>query len=385
MDLKSLWMHPQTGRKSYGWRNMRLCRKAMRRAADRRGARRERGTGLRMNLKELATNLGLSQTTVSRALNGYPEVNEATRQRVNEAAARLGYRPNASARRLATGRAGALGIVLSASQGFGPHNSEFLGGIGGRLAQDEIDIVVSTVDSVEEELAVYRRAAASKKVDAFIVHGPTPRDSRVELLKELGLPFILHGRTESAPPIAWLDIDNEEVTERATLHLIDLGHRHIGLINGPKGPTFVQHRDAGFRKAMAARGVPIVPGLVAHGLFTDEVGFRLAQAMLERTPRPTAILAGSMMTALGVFRAIRSSGLELGKDVSMIAHDDVFPYLNADTMVPSMSTTRSSIRAAGTRVADLALQMLAGKAPESIHELWPVELVLRQSTGPVPA
>jgi LacI family transcriptional regulator len=90
------------------------------------------------------------------------------------------------------------------------------------------------------------------------------------------------------------------------------------------------------------------------------------------------------MTALGVFRAIRSAGLELGRDVSMIAHDDVFPYLNADTMVPSMSTTRSSIRAAGSRVAELLSQVLAGKPVGEIHELWPVEMVLRQSTGQGP-
>ena len=104
--------------------------------------------------------------------------------------------------------------------------------------------------------------------------------------------------------------------------------------------------------------------------------------MLELRPRPTAFIAGSMMTALGVFRAIRQAGLTLGQDVSMIAHDDVFPYLNADNMYPTMSTTRSSIRSAGVRVAELILQMLAGKPAEDIHELWPVELVLRQSSGP---
>ena len=124
--------------------------------------------------------------------------------------------------------------------------------------------------------------------------------------------------------------------------------------------------------------------VAAVSVFTDEVAFRLAQSMLELRPRPTAFLAGSMMTALGVFRAIRQAGLVLGKDVSMIVHDDVFPYLNADTMVPTMSTTRSSIRAAGTRVGELLQQLLSGKPAEDIHELWPVEMVLRQSTGRVP-
>lgn len=334
-----------------------------------------------MNLKELASSLGLSQTTVSRALNGYPEVNEKTRRRVAEAAARLGYRPNASARRLATGRAGAVGIVYSTNEGYGPHTSEFLGGLGARLAQDEIDVLVSTVESFEDELAAYRRAIASKKVDAIVVHSPRPNDARAQLLAELDFPFIVHGRTD-AKAAAWLDIDNVAATSRATEQLIQLGHRHIALLNGPKGLTFAIDREAGYLQALAARGLAPSPALMANGLFTDETGFRLAQAMLERKPRPTAFLAGSMMTALGIFRAIRSAGMTLGRDVSMIAHDDVFPYLNADTMVPKMSTTRSSIRAAGTRIAELLTQMLAGKPASEIHELWPVELVLRESTGP---
>jgi LacI family transcriptional regulator len=337
-----------------------------------------------MNLKELASNLGLSQTTVSRALNGYPEVNEATRTRVAEAAQRLGYRPNASARRLATGRVGAVGIVYSTSEGYGPHTSEFLGGLGSRLSVDEIDVLVSTVDTAEEELAAYRRAFASKKVDAIVLHSPKPDDARVTLLTELGLPFILHGRTESEEGLAWLDIDNTAATERATDHLVQIGHRDIAFLNGPRGLTFTAHREAGYRLGLNKHGLSPTPALMANGLFTDEVGFRLAQAMLERRPRPTAFLAGSMMTALGVFRAIRSAGLVLGKDVSMIAHDDVFPYLNADTMVPSMSTTRSSIRAAGARVGELLSQMLSGKPASEIHELWAVEMVLRQSTGPGP-
>ena len=336
-----------------------------------------------INLKELASELGLSQTTVSRALNGYPEVNEATRLRVTEAAVRHGYRPNASARRLATGRAGAFGLVLR-TNAYGPHTVEFLGGLAERLVDDEIDILVSTVGSEEEEIAAYRRAAASKKVDAIVLSSPYPNDPRIGVLTDLGLPFVLHGRSEGAPPHAWLDIDNAGATERATTHLLDLGHRRIALLNGPRGVTFATHREAGYRTALAARDVTPNPAFIVNSVFTDETGFRNAQQMLERTPSPTAFVAGSMMTALGIFRAIRSAGLILGKDVSLIAHDDVFPYLNADNMVPSMSTTRSSIRAAGNRVAELALQVLAGRPVTEIHELWPVELVLRESTGPAP-
>lgn len=338
-----------------------------------------------MRLKELAEHLGLSQTTVSRALNGYPEVNEATRRRVAETAARLGYRPNASALRLATGRAGAVGMVLRGSDEFGPHSSEFLGGLGGRMANEEIDILVTTVDSYQDEIAAYRRIAASQKVDAIILHSPKLSDERAELLMELKIPFVLHGRTNVGKPLAWLDIDNTGAVERATSHLLDLGHRRVALLNGIKGRTFSEHRELGYLAALSARGVPFDPALMSNSLFTDEAGFRLAQAMLELRPRPTAFLAGSMMTALGTFRAIRQAGLVLGKDVSMIAHDDVFPYLNADNMYPTMSTTRSSMRQAGTRIAELILQLLGGKPVDQIHELWPVELVLRESSAPAPA
>jgi LacI family transcriptional regulator len=276
-----------------------------------------------------------------------------------------------------------VALPLQRSMHFGPHTSEFLSGIGERLAQDEIDILVTPLD-VDDEIPVYRRLAASKRVDAVVISAPTPDDPRIKILTELGIPFVLHGRTEVPIPHAWLDIDNEGAFRRATSHLLDLGHKRIAMLNGPADQTFAKHREKGFRDALAARGLVPDPRLLSAGRFTDEIGFRYAQSVLEMQPRPTAIMAGSMMTALGVFRAIRAAGLELGRDVSMIAHDDVFPYLNADNMVPSMSTTRSSIRAAGARVAELTLQMLAGKPVDAIHELWPVELVLRESTGPAP-
>ncbi|NMA98329.1 MAG: LacI family transcriptional regulator [Phyllobacteriaceae bacterium] len=337
-----------------------------------------------MRLKDLAEHLGLSQTTVSRALNGYPEVNEATRKRVAAAASALGYRPNANALRLATGRAGAVGIILRGVDEFGPHTSEFLSGLGSRMALEEIDLLVSTVRSYDDEMATYRRLAASQKVDAIVLHSPTRQDRRAELLQELNIPFVLHGRTEIARPVAWLDIDNQGALERATSHLLDLGHKRIALLNGLPDRTFSHHRELGYRAALAERDVPVDPALIGNSVFTDEAAFRLAQAMLELRPRPTAFLAGSMMTALGIFRAIRQARLELGKDVSMIAHDDVFPYLNADNMYPTMSTTRSSMRQAGSRIAELIMQILDGKPPEEIHELWPVELVLRESSTRAP-
>ena len=155
-----------------------------------------------MKLKDLADRLGLSQTTVSRALNGYPEVNEATRRRVLDAARHFEYRPNPSARRLATGRAGAVGAVLQTDRNLllDPHYVEFLAGLGEALAQHEIDIVLSPARG--DESASYRKIAAGTRVDALVLSSPVIEDPRIPMLAKLGMPFILHGRTRSDTPHA---------------------------------------------------------------------------------------------------------------------------------------------------------------------------------------
>lgn len=337
-----------------------------------------------MKLREFAKHLGLSPTTVSRALSGYPEVAESTRKRIADEAIKLGYRPNVNAVRLVTGRAGAIGVVMGRNSEF--HFAEFMRGMAERLSQDEVDILVSPIshNGADDEIQICRRLATSRRVDAVIVTSPKPNDERIRLLHELGMPFLVHGRSDSKIPHAWLDIDNEGAVFRSTAHLLDLGHRHIAMINGRQGFTFSLHRDAGYRKALEKRGIAFDPDLVEHGDFTDEIGYRLARKLLERKPRPTAFVAGSMMTALGIYRAIRSLGLQIGKDVSIIAHDDVISFLSADNMVPALTATRSSMRAAGKRCADHLMDILNGKAATDIHELWPVELILRDSVTPAP-
>src|SRR5690606_21621536 len=206
-----------------------------------------------IKLKELARELGLSQTTVSRALNGYPEVNEQTRIRVADAALRHGYRPNDSARRLATGRCNAVGVVVEPAGEL--HMSETLIGMGARFSREEIDIVITPLEASPDRTQAYRRLAAARKVDAVVLHSPVPDDPRIPLLDSLGMPFVVHGRSEGAPPHAWLDIDNRQAFHDATAHLIALGHRRIATINGPGELTFAEHRDAGYREAHAAQGL----------------------------------------------------------------------------------------------------------------------------------
>ena len=338
-----------------------------------------------MNLKELAEHLNLSPTTVSRALNGYPEVGEATRKRVDEEARRFGYTPNTHARRLATGRAHAIGYVLPADKSLmiDPLFSDFVSGATDVYAAHGFDVLLHA-GGQEEESSVYQRYAQSGTVDGVVVLGPRLGDPRIDLLKKLKMPFVVHGRVgELDSGFAWLDIDNYGAFHRATKLLLDLGHQRIGLINGYEDFNYAYERRGGYEKALHERGLKIDPLAMSSGLMTEENGYRQTKRILQLAVKPSALLLGSMLLVAGAMRALNEMGLIIGRDISLIAHDDGLPFLNAASLVPSLTTTSSSIRLAGTRVAELLLGMITDPEAEHPHELWPVDLIVRGSTGPL--
>lgn len=336
---------------------------------------------MRVNLRQLSALLELSQTTVSRALNGYPEVNEETRRRVEDAARRHGYRANPSARRLATGKAGMIGYVMPSGSAvdLDPHFVEFLSGLGDYARQHGLDLALSPTSS-EDELATYRRVVANKQVDAVYVSSPRPKDPRVSLLDQLGLPFVLHGRSEGQTfEYPYVDIDNEGAFRSAGELLIQLGHTRIGLINGSTAETFAIFRERGLRAALVGKGLSLPPSQTRSLHMTDEAGYRAARELLEANPRPTALLCSSLIMSLGVFRAARDLGLEIPRDLSIISHDDVFRWLTPENFSVPLTTTRSSIRAAGERVAQRLVARIEGSEREPVGEIWPVDLVVRAS------
>ncbi len=339
-----------------------------------------------MNLKQLSAMLQLSQTTVSRALNGYPEVSEETRRRVVDAARHHGYRPNPSARQLATGETGMIGYIMPTGDmvDIDPHFVEFLSGIGAFARAQGLDLSLSPT-SVEDEMATYRRVVGSKQVDALYVSAPRPGDKRITLLDQLDMPYIVHGRAEGLPfQYPHLDIDNEGAFRAAGDLFIQLGHRRIGLINGEVTQTYAIFRERGLRRALTSRGLTLPDTLVRSLPMTDESGYRAARELLEQTPRPTAIVCSSLIMTLGVFRAARELGIDIPGALSVIAHDDVFPWLKPENFSVPLTTTRSSIRAAGERIAERLAARIAGAEGQPIGEIWPVELIVRASIASAP-
>ena len=339
-----------------------------------------------MNLKELSEVLGLSQTTVSRALNGYPEVAEATRLRVAQAAAAHNYRPNVQARSLATGRAMAVGHVIPLSKHnemVNPIFADFIAGASESYLRHGYDMVISAVPDDGEEEA-YRNLLAKSSVDGVIVHGPRKSDPRIALLQEIGMPFVVHGRASlEETPYNWVDVNNRSAFLRATEFLIDLGHERIGLINGMMHMDFAARRHQGYLDALAARGIAPDQELIRSSEMTETYGFKAAKEMLSLPTPPTAMLGSSIITSFGIRRAIEESGAELGRDISVITFDDDLSYLRNGPDVPTFTATRSSVREAGRICADRLMAVIAD--PEGTPEpcLLEAELTVGRSTGPM--
>lgn len=337
------------------------------------------------NLKTLASHLGLSQATVSRALNGYSTVKPATRARVQAAAKALDYRPNSSARRLATGRAGAFGVIVTSGDNMliDPHFTEFLAGLTGALADDDIDIVM-TAASPEKQAATYARYANAGKVDGFIVSAPKKNDPRITTLQNMGFPFVVHGQSENIREYSYYDIDNFGAFEKTADYLLQLGHRRIALLNGTPDAMFAVQRRAGFAAAFARHGVTPDKALVVADTMTEDVGYDRMKAMLALDSRPTAVMCSSMILALGAQRAIQQAGLVIGRDISLTSHDDGLHSIKTENFNVPLTVTRSPIREAGLALADMLRTIVIDGAQSPIQKIAPVDLVLRQSTAPVP-
>jgi LacI family transcriptional regulator len=340
-----------------------------------------------MNLKELSQNLGLSQTTVSRALNGYPEVSTATRRRVEEAARTFNYSPSTRAKGLATGKALAIGHVIPLSskhEMVNPVFGDFIAGAGETYSRNGYEMILSIVPD-EDERRIYQGLKSRRAVDGVIVHGPVMDDPRIPLLNKLGLPFAVHGRASvSATPYTWLDMNNRNAFKRATDFLFDLGHQRIGLVNGLEFMDFAHRRRNGYTASLSDHGVTPDPVLMRSGEMTEDFGYVSARQMLALDDAPTAIMCSSMISALGVRRAIEEKGLVMGKDVSVISHDDVLSYLKNGGDTPIFTATRSSVREAGRQLAQMLLDAIENPARPPQTKLLEAELVVATSTGPAP-
>lgn len=336
-------------------------------------------------LKDLSRALNLSVTQVSRALNDHSDVSEATKERVRQVAKSLNYEPNLSARRLVTGRSGLVGLVLSGMP-VTPQDRLFLeivSGMSAHFSRAGYQFVLHIADPAEDVVSVYRKLVTGGGIDGFVVLEPVTNDKRIAYLKKAGVPFVLHGRDGENPDYPYFDIDNRRVGYELTRALLKAGHRRIGFLNGVRERTYAAHRAEGYRAALAEAGVDFDPALVRNATMDEGFGLRETIRLMDRTRRrPTGLIAGNTWIAKGIYAAAAALGLSVPRDLSVVAHDDLLPEVNAGAMVPPLTATESALYTSWAPLAGHLSAALSGTPVTELQTLGDARLVLRNSIAP---
>ncbi len=334
-----------------------------------------------VTIKDIAREVGVSITTVSRALTGYSDVAEETRQRVLETATALGYTPNITAQRLQKRRTDTIGFITPTYRPrfSDPFFSEFMAGIGNEAASQNYDLLVSThAPDSEEELKAYRRAVKGGWVDGLIVVRTRENDTRIQLLCEQNFPFVAFGRTRHDLDFSYVDEDSEAGTRLLVQHFIDLGHRRIGLISPPPGLNFGIYRLQSYFDTMRDNGLSVQSEWIVSGDMTQQSGFSMVESLLVLDPRPTAIIGGNDLMAIGAIKRIQQSGLHVGKDIAVGGFDDI-PL--AAFVNPPLTTIHQPIYDIGKQTTAMLIDIINNRLLENANILLAPTLVVRESSG----
>ena len=336
-----------------------------------------------MSLKEIAKTLGLSITTVSRALNGYPEVSEKTRSLVMAAAKAGGYSPNPQARSLVTGKMDAVGIIYPISRNDlgDPAFLDTIASLAVRLDQEDMDLVITSAVA-GDELRAYRRMLSRRRVDGLIVAQTQVHDSRLEFLQEQKFPFVAYGRSASCEHYPWFDVDNRAGLKLAVDRLLSFGHRRIALISASTTLNFSVQRRAGYLDGLAGAAIAVDPAYIIDDVFDRRSGYSAMQQLLALDQRPTAVIVDNNLGGIGVMRALLDAGVVAGRDLSVIIYDGLPPDTLVDTTVTSVIQPEPG--KVGQQLAEMMLALLAGEDPSRLQVLWQPEIQVGTSDGPCP-
>lgn len=333
----------------------------------------------RPSLKTIARHLGMSVTTVSRALSSGERISAATIGRVREAAEQLGYVRNLDGVRLRTGRSLVIFALLVSSPEEEVGDTSSIGllyGIHERFAETDYSVRAVTLNTPSDAMPVLNEIVQGRLADGVILDHTEAEDERVRFLLDAGIPFVTFGRTEG-PPHPYFDIDNEDIARTCTGALIQRGFRRIGLIDPPLRFTFARQRLAGYRQALDEHGIPFDEALIRRIELHAETARASASDLIARGAVDGLVCVNEIVL-LGALAAARDAGLDVGRDIGVAARSgtNIAAYLP----VPLVVSFYSRI-GAGRMLADLLLRWIAGEPAESLQRIVRAELREVGGTG----
>lgn len=341
-------------------------------------------TAVAVTSTDVAREAGVSQATVSRVLSGSDKVSAATRQRVLAAMERLGYSPNLVARAMKTRRTDTIGVLVS--QITNPFYPQALQAVGRALAAHGKRMVLWDTEVTGEAAAL--DAIRQGLVDGVLFTTGTTETPSLREAVQAQRPVVLLNRSVPDLPGDQVTSDNFAGATAVAEHLVDLGHRRIGLIGGPPLPSTVTERRQSFRETLTRLEVALDDQLCRYGPLSYDEGAAAMSDLLSvgdrqtgEGSRPTAVFCVNDITALGAVDAARSVGLRVPEDISVVGYDDI---QQASWGAFRLTTVNQPIDAMAVRAVELLLARIDDPQRPPEHERFPARLIVRETTAPPP-
>ncbi|WP_062461203.1 LacI family DNA-binding transcriptional regulator [Demequina soli] len=323
------------------------------------------------NIFDVARLAGVSHQTVSRVINGMPNVRPATKERVDKAIAQLHYSPSPAARALVTRRTRTIGLITPGVVDYGPASIAMHFNIAARTARYSVD-AVSTVDGDPAVVRAAVEALLRQRVDAIVVIVADAAALEVVRGLDLAIPVVAAASTARRDPRI-VSIDQYRGARAAVAHLAELGHARILHIAGPAHAPDAAERVRGWREELAARRLEVVEPM--HGDWSAAGGHRIGLEI--DVASGDAIFVGNDQMAIGVLSALRARGLRVPDDVSVVGFDDI---PEAGYLLPALTTVRQDFEAHGRLIMQKVLVALEEHGGETSDTPLPTRLVVRDST-----
>jgi len=327
-------------------------------------------------MRDIAQELGVTITTVSRALNGKPDVSDETRSRVLETAERVGYIHSALGRGLAAGYINAVGCIVTSVTD--PFAAGILDGVEAAAQDAGLAVLIATSHGDPDKELFAVNTLRSFRVAGIISTSSQLAIPQLERLRQANSPMVLINTEATELMAGSIQIDNDAAACSAVSHLYQLGHRCIAHISCSDGSASSIARHRGYSAALAAHGLDYDPALVVSCEDSVQGGERVVADLFGSGARPTAIFCYNDRIAIGALSGLRQAGIGVPEDVSIIGVDDIEM---ATWVIPSLTTIRQSSHAMGAAAMKMMLQMRAGTA-DVMDIVIPSELIERESTAP---
>jgi LacI family transcriptional regulator len=330
-------------------------------------------------LSDIAEQVGVSVMTVSRALADRPGVAIETKQRILDAARRLGYIQVASVRNGLHSSTNIIGVLVNNVGS--EYIAEIIDGIGSTLDVASYDMVIYSPHRMRRAPDDYVLEVSQKQVDGLIIAAANILHD-LDYLRQISqqqFPIVMIDQRVANEVVPFVTATNWQGAFDAMRYLIQLGHQRIGFISGAMNESPSSERLAGYRDALAQFGIAYDEALLRYGDFSRQSGYMHAQALLRLDPAPTAIFASNDPMAFGVMEAVKQHGKRVPEDVSVIGFDDIPSSAHA---IPALTTVRQPLREMGRVGAQILLDMLRGNVRTPMMELR-TSLILRDSCMPL--